>query len=70
MFETPQDVDWFKPVELWTKRGLVGHVKGSHGLHGRMECEFDGFIQQNDTVCMSLYKRQFCPFNAAHFGPH
>ena len=70
MFETPQDVEWFKPVELWTKRGLVGHVKGSHGLHGRMECEFDGFIQQSDTVCMSLYKRQFCPFDAAHFGSH
>ena len=70
MFETPQDVEWFKPVELWTKRGLVGHVKGSHGLHGRMECEFDGFIQQSDTVCMSLYKRQFCPFDAQHFGTH
>ena len=70
MFFNPADVAWFKPVELWTKRGLVGHVRESHGLKGHMKCEFDGFIAQNDTVCMSLYKRQFPRFDASRFGLH
>ena len=70
MFETPADVEYFKPVALWTKRGLAGHIKQSHGLHGHMVCEFDHDVTQSDTVCMSLYKRQFCKLDPAYFGTH
>lgn len=59
MFHNPDDVRWFKPVDVWTKCGRRGRIKEPVGTHGAMKCVFNGVIQQHDTVCMSLYKRAY-----------
>jgi pre-rRNA-processing protein TSR1 len=59
LFHDPQDVTWFKPAELVTKRGLRGHIKESVGTHGLLKALFSGPVTQNDTVMLILYKRVF-----------
>ena len=63
MFHFPEDIKWFKPVELWTKFGKVGNIKEPHGTHGLMKCIFDTPVSHQDTVCLSLYRRVFPKWN-------
>ena len=71
MFHFPDDVLWFRPLELWTKYGRRGRIKEPVGTHGAMKCIFDGVVSQRDTCCVSLYKRQFpvWPEGAEHGLP-
>jgi len=57
MFFNKEDVNYFKPVQLYTKRGRSGYIKESLGTHGWFKATFDGNIGAMDAVAMSLYKR-------------
>jgi pre-rRNA-processing protein TSR1 len=59
MFYNPEDVAWFRPLEIYTKMGARGKILESVGTHGRMKVLFDRNISQGDTVCLDLYKRVF-----------
>ena len=57
MFFNREDVDWFKALPLWTKRGRTGYVKEALGTHGYFKATFDGRINPQDAIGVSLYKR-------------
>ncbi|ETN74250.1 AARP2CN domain protein [Necator americanus] len=59
MFFNREDIEWFKPVELYTPSGRRGHIKEPLGTHGHMKCRFDHQLNASDSVMMSLYKRVF-----------
>lgn len=59
MFFNKEDVLWFKALQLWTKRGRSGFIKESLGTHGYFKATFDGRINPQDAVGISLYKRVF-----------
>lgn len=53
MFFNPDDVRWFKPLELWTKSGRRGRITEPLGTHGAFKARFDGPISQ---VCWVFLK--------------
>ncbi|CUS12601.1 unnamed protein product [Tuber aestivum] len=59
MFFNAEDVAWFKALPLFTKRGRSGFIKESLGTHGYFKATFDGRINPQDAVAISLYKRVF-----------
>ena len=63
MFFNREDVEWFKALPLWTKRGRSGYIKEPLGTHGYFKATFDGRINPQDTIGVSLYKRVW-PRNA------
>ena len=57
MFFNREDVEWFKALPLWTRRGRTGFVKECLGTHGYFKATFDGRINPQDSIGVSLYKR-------------
>ncbi|GFF50851.1 ribosome biogenesis protein tsr1 [Aspergillus lentulus] len=59
MFFNAEDINWFKALQLWTRRGRSGYIKESLGTHGYFKATFDGKINPQDSIGISLYKRVF-----------
>lgn len=59
MFFNAEDINWFKALQLWTRRGRSGFIKESLGTHGYFKATFDAKINPQDAIGISLYKRVF-----------
>ncbi|PYI35312.1 DUF663-domain-containing protein [Aspergillus indologenus CBS 114.80] len=59
MFFNSEDIQWFKAMQLWTRRGRSGFIKESLGTHGYFKATFDAKINPQDSIGISLYKRVF-----------
>ena len=57
MFHYPEDIRWFRRIEVYTKYGRTGHIIEPLGTHGYMKVQFDGILDARDTVCLPLYTR-------------
>ncbi|EME89469.1 uncharacterized protein MYCFIDRAFT_150090 [Pseudocercospora fijiensis CIRAD86] len=57
MFFNNDDVNYFRALQLWTKRGRSGFIKEPLGTHGYFKATFDGKINPLDAVAVSMYKR-------------
>ncbi|CRK34444.1 hypothetical protein BN1723_004073 [Verticillium longisporum] len=68
MFFNREDVEWFKALPLWTRRGRSGYVKEALGTHGYFKATFDAHINPQDAVGVSLYKRVWPREASAYTG--
>ena len=68
MFFNREDVEWFQALQLWTRRGRSGYIKESLGTHGYFKATFDGKINPQDAIGVSLYKRMW-PRDARAWNP-
>lgn len=68
MFFNKEDVQYFRALQLWTKRGRSGFMKEPLGTHGYFKATFDGRINPMDAVAVSLYKRVW-PRHAVPYRP-
>lgn len=68
MFFNAEDVNYFRALQLWTKRGRSGFMKEPLGTHGYFKATFDGKINPQDAVGVSLYKRVW-PRRASMWRP-
>ncbi|OQO08280.1 hypothetical protein B0A48_06150 [Cryoendolithus antarcticus] len=68
MFFNSEDVEYFKALQLWTKRGRQGWMREPLGTHGYFKATFDGKINPMDSVAVSLYKRMW-PRSAVMWRP-
>lgn len=59
MFFSSEDVNYFRALQLWTKRGRSGFIKEPLGTHGYFKANFDEKINPLDAVAVSLYKRMW-----------
>ena len=59
MFYNPEDIKYFKPVELKTRLGLRGNILEPVGTHGIMKAVFNNYLKPHDTIILELYKRVF-----------
>uniref|UniRef100_A0A0N5BX67 Pre-rRNA-processing protein TSR1 homolog n=1 Tax=Strongyloides papillosus TaxID=174720 RepID=A0A0N5BX67_STREA len=63
MFFDKEDIEYFKPLELWTPSRARGHIKESLGTHGLFKCTFDKQLNAMDVILLNLYKRVYPKWN-------
>ncbi len=68
MFFNAEDISYFRALQLWTRRGRSGFIKEPLGTHGYFKATFDGKINPQDSVAVSLYKRVW-PRSAVPWRP-
>ena len=57
MFFNAEDVNWFRALRLWTRRGRSGYIKESLGTHGYFKATFDEKVGMMDAVGVTVWKR-------------
>lgn len=68
MFFNEDDVNWFKPVDLYTRLGRRGKILKAVGTHGLFKVALNDQIMQHDVICMDLYKRVFPKWTTVAFA--